>query len=71
MMLLLDRLISLPLLLPRLLVKTLFSLPMLLLEFLTLTLIRRFVRLRAVGAVINMVSMLLRRTTIRLVETVR
>ncbi|SCV65530.1 hypothetical protein ANAPC5_01177 [Anaplasma phagocytophilum] len=46
MMLLLDRLITLLLLLPRLPGRTSFSLPMLLLEFLTLISVRRFVRRR-------------------------
>ncbi|SBO14682.1 hypothetical protein ANAPC1_01045 [Anaplasma phagocytophilum] len=51
MMLLLGRLISLLLLLPRPRGRTLLNLPMLLLEFLTLILMRRFVRRSRLTAV--------------------
>ncbi|SBO14999.1 hypothetical protein ANAPC1_01377 [Anaplasma phagocytophilum] len=69
MMLLIIRLISLLLLLPRLLVKTLLNLPMLLLEFLTPILIRRFVRRgrRMMGAALTMASIVKRQVMWRTV----
>ncbi|SBO15021.1 hypothetical protein ANAPC1_01399 [Anaplasma phagocytophilum] len=69
MMLLIVRLISLLLLLPKPLVKTLLNLPMLLLEFLTPILIRRFVRRRRrlMGAALTTASIVKRRVVRRTV----